>query len=165
VVPVQESGSIPANLSKVGDLQMRITGILAFIVLYSTVSAGTDDQKPRSTYSLEEIEGTYTGTLLGSGYDMPVVTTFYYEDGILCGEYIMDEEGTMTPGQLSNITFTQNRTIECRWTDKYGSGPASFTFTDNFSGFAGYWSSEGAVGYYWWGSREPLEEIRQTILN
>lgn len=139
-------------------------GILLVMVLFSfSYAVDNDDLKPRAMDRLQDIAGTYAGTLFASGYDMPVVTTFYWQGDTLCGEYIMDEEGTMTTGQFTGITFTQDHTIVCQWTDVYGTGPASFTFTDDYSGFAGYWSSDGIDGYNWWGSKEPLDDLQQTI--
>ncbi len=127
--------------------------------LFSLAVAGdSEERKPEITDWNQEIAGTYTGTLFASGYDMPVVTTFYFENEVLCGEYVMDEDGTMTPGQLTDIIFTQGRTIECRWVDSYGTGPASFTFTADVSGFAGFWNTdEGTDDYTWWGSKHPLD--------
>ena len=136
------------------------------MVLFSFAIAGDNELlKPWALEVNQEITGTYTGTLFAGGYDMPVVTTFCWQGETLCGEYIMDEEGTMTPGQFTGITFTESHTIVCRWADIYGTGPASFTFTDDFSGFAGYWSSDGTDGYSWWGSKEPLDELQQTTHN
>ena len=144
---------------------MKIRAILGITVLFSTMFAGVNGKvNPEDIGRHDRILGTYTGTLFANGYDMPVVTTFYLQGDMLCGEYVMDEDGTMTTGQFSSIEFLHENTIRCRWIDIYGTGPASFTFTDDFSGFAGYWSSEtGAETYHWWGSREPLEEIRQSL--
>lgn len=143
---------------------MKLKSVLLIMSLFSlAVADGTEERKLEVTNWNQEIAGTYTGTLFASGYDMPVVTTFYFENEVLCGEYVMDEDGTMTPGQLTDIIFTQGHTIECRWVDSYGTGSASFTFTADVSGFAGFWNTdEGTVEYTWWGSKHPLDADEQS---
>lgn len=130
-------------------------GAFAVLLLFTMANAGSENLKPSEVQLHWDAEGTYTGTLY-TGYDIPVVTTFFYQGEDLIGEYVMDENGTMTPGQLINITFVSAHTIECRWVDVYGTGPASFTFADDFAGFTGWWGTdEGLEEYNWWGARNP----------
>lgn len=134
---------------------------LILVLLSGLLFAGGLKSHENQAQSL--IQGTYSGTLFASGYDMPVVTTFYIMNGVIRGEYVMDENGTMTPGQLTHITFSGRSTIECTWEDKYGAGPASFTFADDYSGFTGWWGVEnGEDMYNWWGDREP-DDIQQQV--
>ncbi len=127
-------------------------------ILFAQAFAGTDQLKSNTVEWYSDIAGTYYGTLFASGYYMPVVTTFFFEDDVLHGEYVMNEEGTMTQGELINITFGEDYLITCMWTDKYGSGPVFFVFTDNCAGFEGYWSSDsGPASYNWRGHKEEVE--------
>lgn len=144
-------------------MPMRSGSVILILLLVSMGFAGSE--KPVSEEALwqSQIEGTYTGTLFASGYDMPVETTFYYQDDTLLGEYVMDEQGTLTAGVLTDITIERNRSISCTWVDKYGSGPASFTFTHDSSGFAGWWGTDDSEeGYQWWGSKEDLD-LQQVL--
>lgn len=153
---------------KYSHLSKRGRGCMAFLVLLLVITSlvvagGTGERTPEVTHWNQEIAGTYTGTLFASGYDMPVVTTFYFENQALYGEYVMDEDGTMSPGQLTDIMFTQGHTIECRWIDRYGTGSASFTFTADVSGFAGFWNTdEGTDEYTWWGSKHSMDAEEQN---
>ncbi|MCK5841587.1 MAG: hypothetical protein KAH31_05445 [Candidatus Sabulitectum sp.] len=142
---------------------MRLEPIFLIMPLFLlAVAGGGEEKKPEVTHWHQDIVGTYPGTLFAGGYDMPVVTTFYFEDEVLYGEYVMDEGGTLTPGQLTDITFTQGHTIECRWMDRYGTGSASFTFTADVSGFAGFWNTDdGTDEFTWWGSKEPVDVNQQ----
>ncbi|HOP27256.1 MAG TPA: hypothetical protein PLM22_06680 [Candidatus Sabulitectum sp.] len=114
------------------------------------------------------ILGAYSGSLLASGYDMPVETRFFMGDGELVGEYMMDENGTLTAGTLTDITVAGPLTIECVWHDIYGSGPASFTFSEDLLTFAGWWSTaDGTEEYYWRGSRAgslPVQSPRENAI-
>ena len=125
------------------------------VMVYAHGDAGL---KPGAPDLAGQIRGVYTGTLFSSGYDMPVETTFYYSEGQLVGEYVMDENGTLTPGLLTRITVSDGFTVNCTWIDKYGEGPASFTFSHGFSSFTGWWGTETGEGRYsWWGSKEQGE--------
>ncbi len=141
-----------------------IKSILSVLLICSVLFAGNSDNlKPHGSNWQQDIPGTYEGTLFAAGYDMNVTTTFYLEDGVLHGEYLMDENGTMTPGSFSNISLDEQNLLTCTWTDEYGSGPARFVFADNCTGFAGYWSSSsGSTPYNWWGTKEEAE-IQQLI--
>lgn len=132
-------------------------------LLFSQAFAGSELLKSNTAEWHSNIAGTYEGTLFAAGYDMPVTTTFYIEDGVLHGEYLMDENGTMTPGSFSNISLDEQNLLTCTWTDEYGSGPVMFVFAENCSGFAGCWSSSpGSTEYNWWGTEEETE-IQQLI--
>lgn len=142
---------------------MRLESVFFIMSLFLlAVAGGTGEKEPEVTHWRQQIVGTYTGTLFSSGYDMPVVTTFYYENEVLYGEYVMDEDGTMTPGQLRDITFAQGHTVECRWVDMYGTGSVSFTFTADVSGFAGFWNTDdGTNEFAWWGSKDTIDANQQ----
>lgn len=136
---------------------------LAVLFFSLSFSAEAQGLKPTVAEEYNRIEGIYTGTLFASGYDMPVETTFYLQDGVLHGEYIMNEKGTMTPGQLTRITFSGSSTIECIWEDKYGEGPASFTFSEDYSSFTGFWGTDNGVDrYIWWGAKEH-EQVQHLL--
>lgn len=150
-------------MKTVGGVPVRRTVSLVVILFSLSHAGGNDGLKPQNALVSSQIEGAYTGTLFASGYNMPVVTTFFLQGGVLRGEYVMDENGIMTPGRLTGITFSGSFTIECTWEDKYGAGPASFTFSDDYSGFSGWWGSDsGADMYNWWGQKE-LNEIQQPV--
>ena len=119
------------------------------IILFSLSHAdGSGGLKPQNVPVPSRIAGVYTGTLFASGYDM--------QGEVLQGDYVMNENGTMTPGRLTHITFSGSFTIECTWEDKYGEGPASFTFSDDYSGFTGWWGTDSGRDIYdWWGQKEP----------
>ncbi len=137
---------------------MKVGVVIGVFLMFSTVFGSSGTLKPEEIQWRGRIAGTYSGTLFASGYNMPVETTFYFEGGVLLGEYIMNEEGTLTPGELTDIQFTVDHTVTCTWVDKYGSGMASFTFTGDCSGFAGWWTTdENAESYQWWGSKEDLD--------
>ncbi len=132
--------------------------LILTVFLLLQASAGAVQLKPTMAQWYSDIAGTYTGTLFSAGYDIPVETTFFFEDGVLLGEYVMDEDSTLSRGDLSSILFGEEYLLTCTWTDIYGSGPVSFVFTDNCTGFAGFWSSgNDSSSYNWWGEKEETE--------
>lgn len=113
---------------------------------------------PVKTSFPQGIQGTYSGSLFSSGYDMPVETAFFLRDGVITGEYIMNDDGTLIPGTLEDFRTAGPFTLECTWHDIYGSGPARFTFSGDMMSFTGWWGTgEDTEEYYWRGYRSTGE--------
>lgn len=133
----------------------------AVLLVFPVSLAASGKEHPEG--NLESATGSYGGSLWASGYDMPVETSFSFQGGVFTGEYLMDENGTLTPGVFTDFRITGELTVECTWTDVYGSGPASFTFNDDFTAFTGWWAVDGeGERYYWQGARE-LTDIQLPL--
>ena len=137
--------------------------LLLISVIFAQAFAGTEQINSNTAEWYSDIAGTYYGTLFSSGLYFSVVTTFFFEDDVLHGEYVMREEGTLTPGAFSEITFGEDYLVTCMWTDKHGSGPVYFVFTENCIGFSGFWSSSCDPASYTWTGRKEEVETQQMI--
>ncbi len=131
--------------------------MLKFLPLLLAIATGPL-KTPSPIQGFDQIAGTYSGSLFSSGYDMPVETAFFIRDGVITGEYIMNENGTLIPGTLDAFRAAGPFTLECTWHDIYGSGPAGFTFSGDMMSFTGWWGTgEDPEEYYWRGYRSRTE--------
>lgn len=91
-----------------------------------------------------------------SGGDLLTGTTEFRQarDGAIEGRYTMNEQGKLTPGTLSQCQTIEVRVLRCAWNDKYGTGSLEVTFSEDFSGFNGYWGEQNEEpAFRWDGSR------------
>jgi hypothetical protein len=76
------------------------------------------------------------------------------QDGTLGGTYSLKEPTGVVPGKLSQCQAVKLRVLRCGWTDQYGSGTLEMTFSEDFSGFNGYWAADNSEPVFRWsGSR------------
>lgn len=112
---------------------------------------------------LPDIAGSYRGEVL-SGQKMAAATTTFsqLDDDQLLGAYVIESKDGDLVGTLSSFVWETRYVLECKWTDKNGSGYLRMLFSANYAMFFGFWGmEEGETNGPWIGVRE-LEESGLT---
>jgi hypothetical protein len=103
-----------------------------------------------------DIAGTYRGTIINNQTEIPVDTVLREKGGRISGSYVLHDptDGDVT-GSISEVAVTAAGVATLTWTDMYGSGSATLTFTPDGGSFSGKWYAGGQVGGFWNGARVP----------
>ena len=123
--------------------------LISIIFIPFTVSAAEN-------FDYSKISGRYVGVVFNGNDLDPVVTTFFVlPDGRLRGNYTVEDEVELLEGTISNTFNLEGQTYSLEWTDKYGEGNAVFVFSNDFSGFNGFWTNNTESNQFQWsGTKE-----------
>ena len=133
-------------------------GILRFIAVISlsVVGAGRVQGEELNVLYLPSIAGDFCGTIWSGGEDVPGLTQFHYTDGSISASYIFIDDGHSYEGTLDRCSLVPGSTLECTWTDAFGTGEFSARFADGLDSFTGYWTpldGNGSMRFPWTGTR------------
>ena len=133
--------------------RLVFSSLVTFFFLAGVYNLNASAQSSRDW--VDQALGNYQSRILSAGNLVSGRTEFRKtREGFLEGSYTMDEQREVVPGTLSQCKAMQVRVMRCVWNDKYGTGNLEVTFSENFSGFNGYWG-EGSLEpvFRWSGSR------------
>ena len=87
--------------------------------------------------------GSYKGGIFSGATEFPGTTKIQADkSGKLSGTYELKEaDGTVVKGTLSDFRTVGDRKLECKWTDKNGTGDFEITFAADLASFKGQWNN------------------------
>lgn len=100
---------------------------------------------------LGQVTGKYESEVESGDRLITATTTFVVNDqGALIGSYELIERDDFIPGTLNQCRGLKVGIVQCIWSDRYGTGKLTVTFSEDFSRFDGYWTPEGEPENYLW---------------
>lgn len=136
---------------------------IALIGLVSIAAATTSPiaaGPPALPIRLADLAGTYHGTLWSGGEECPAVTRLILGRGGPRGTYRFTEAGAAIRGTLGGFRLRGERTVWCRWKDRYGTGDLRMRFSRDLRSFRGLWSADGDEAWLpWTGRRRPVRPM------
>ncbi len=134
----------------------KTLGVLVLSLLCLSNAAFTQDADP----DFSAIIASYNDVLLSGGDQVPVMTSFFYDEGNnITGTYTMFEADREVPGVLSDIQWESSFVVLCHWTDEYGTGSLRLLFDSGYSRFYGFWGpSDDSTDAYWGGVRMEVDD-------
>jgi len=110
---------------------------------------------PARADDLSRFAGKYVGCAVSGDEWVPIATTLTADGDTLSGSYVFIETpGRWVPGTLAFAARQADNRISFSWSDIYGTGAASFSFTAGGARFDGFWSGAGADRFPWNGVRQ-----------
>jgi len=118
----------------------------ALLLLTVVFTASADD--------LSRFAGRYIGCAVSGDEWVPIATTLTFEGGMLSGSYVFFESpARWVPGTLVFFAQDAENSVTFSWTDIYGTGAASFSFSSDGARFDGFWTG-GSDRFPWNGARQ-----------
>lgn len=119
----------------------------ALLLLAAAFPARADD--------LSRFAGKYVGCAVSGDEWVPIATTLAVDGDKLTGSYVFIETpGRWVPGSLAFAARETDVRLSFSWSDIYGTGTASFSFSAGGARFDGFWTGNGDDRFPWNGVRQ-----------
>lgn len=127
----------------------RYLTLFAFMLL---TACAAQSLKPEYQQAFaEQIKPYYRSQILNGTEMQPGETLFMVDDLKITGVYSISEENNVVGGTLQPCQALEQHTLQCRWTDIYGSGYLTMRFSKDYESFQGFWGSDkhSSSGFPW----------------
>lgn len=110
---------------------------------------------PARADDLSRFAGKFIGCAVSGDEWVPIATTLTVDGDRISGSYVFIETpGRWVPGTLAFSARETGNRLTFSWSDVYGTGAASFSFSAGGARFDGFWTGSGGDRFPWNGVRQ-----------